>query len=153
GNASDATRRVDVIVPVYRGLEETRACLEAASATLGDHADLIVVDDASPEPALVDYIDALAKRGRITLLRNEANLRFPASCNRGMALHRDRDVVLLNSDAVVHGDWLRRLTPAAYSASDIATVTPFSNAGSIVSYPAGEEQDCDPQTAARLDDL
>src|SRR5581483_108909 len=32
--ASEASRRIDVIVPVYRGLEETRACLEAALATL-----------------------------------------------------------------------------------------------------------------------
>jgi O-antigen biosynthesis protein len=57
------------------------------------------------------------------------------SVNRGMALHPERDVVLLNSDAEVANDWLDRLAAAAQSADDVATVTPFSNNATICSYP------------------
>jgi len=76
-----------------------------------------------------------AAAGRITLLRNERNLGFVRSVNAGMALHADRDVVLLNSDTEVANDWLDRLVAAAHSAPDIATATPFSNNATICSYP------------------
>lgn len=69
------------------------------------------------------------------LHRNSANLGFVATVNRGMALHPDRDVVLLNSDTEVSGNWLDRLRHAALSGPDIATVTPLSNNATICSYP------------------
>src|SRR6185295_13972018 len=46
-----------------------------------------------------------------------------------------RDVVLLNSDTRVTARWLGKLQEAAYSAPEIATVTPFSNSATICSLP------------------
>ncbi|HZB90955.1 MAG TPA: glycosyltransferase, partial [Stellaceae bacterium] len=146
-------RGIDVIVPVYGGGAETLACLDAVIATTAGKAQLVVVDDASPEPELADALQRLAAAGSITLLRNERNCGFPASANRGLALNPDRDAVLLNSDTVVFGDWLDRLAAAAYSAADVGTVTPFSNSGSIASYPGGVDQACDATTAAAIDAL
>ncbi|MCC8987036.1 MAG: glycosyltransferase, partial [Candidatus Contendobacter sp.] len=135
-SASYRTVLVDVIIPVYRGLAETRACLlSVLSSQRSVPHEIIVIDDASPEPALTDYLRELAAAGRITLLRNAQNLGFVQTVNRGMALHEERDVVLLNSDTEVAGDWLDRLTQCAYSAPDIGTVTPFSNNATICSYP------------------
>src|SRR4030095_3392247 len=71
----------------------------------------------------------------ITLLRNAENLGFVRTVNRGMSLHPERDVVLLNSDTEVANDWLARFRAAAYPAADIATVTPLSNNATICSYP------------------
>ncbi len=127
---------VDIVIPAYRGLESTRLCIESVLANpLRTAHALVVVDDASPEPALSRYLDALAKQGRITLLRNEHNLGFVQSVNRGMSLHPERDVVLLNSDTEVANDWLDRLRACAYREPRIATVTPFSNNATICSYP------------------
>ena len=132
---------VDVVVPVYGGREVTLACLEAVMATCrNERAEIVVIDDASPDPALSAALDALAAQGRITLLRNETNLGFPASANRGMRLHKKRDVVLLNSDAQVFEGWLPRLKTAACAASDTGTATALSNEASICSY-GGEEAD------------
>ena len=127
---------VNLIIPVYRGLAETRACLSSVlrSQQSVPH-EIIVIDDASPDPALADYLRELAMAGHITLLRNDQNLGFVQTVNRGMALHEERDVMLLNSDAEVAGDWLDRLTQCAYSSPDIGTVTPFSNNATICSYP------------------
>ena len=127
---------IDVIVPVYRGLAETRRCLESVlAATQRSPHEVVVIDDATPEPALAEYVDGLARAGRVSLLRNEANQGFVRSVNRGMALHGDRDVVLLNSDTEVCGDWLDRLHAAAHASADVATATPFSNNATICSYP------------------
>ncbi len=127
---------VDVIVPVYRDIEKTRRCLESILAARQKTAfELIVIDDASPEPALSHYLASLEGRECVTVLRNPHNLGFVRTVNRGMALHTDRDVVLLNSDTEVANDWLDRLRRCARNAPDIGTVTPFSNNATICSYP------------------
>jgi GT2 family glycosyltransferase len=127
---------IDVVIPVYRGLEQTRRCIESVLAQRQAQAhEVVVVDDATPEPAIAAYLDGLARDGRITLHRNATNLGFVRSVNLGMALHGDRDVVLLNSDTEVANDWLDRLHGAAHRAPDIATATPFSNSATICSYP------------------
>jgi GT2 family glycosyltransferase len=127
---------IDVIIPVYKGFEETRRCIESVLARRGrEPFNAVVIDDASPEPEIAAYLDAAAREGRIELVRNERNLGFVQSVNRGMALHRDRDVVLLNSDTEVANDWLDRLRVAAYVHEKVATATPFSNNATICSYP------------------
>lgn len=128
--------KVDVVMPVYG----SRAlALQAIDSVLGAETreayELVVVDDASPDPALRRELEALAAAGLITLLVNERNLGFVQSVNRGFAAHADRDVVLLNSDTKVFGDWLDRLM-AALRTARTATATPLSNAATILSYPA-----------------
>lgn len=136
--------KVDVIVPVYGGIRETIACLESvlSSSSTVDY-DLIVINDASPEPDLVKALEKLAgEHEKITLLHNEKNLGFTGTVVRGMSLHPERDVLLLNSDTLVSGDWLDRLTRQAYGQSRVGSVTPFSNNASICGYPIflGEEE-------------
>jgi GT2 family glycosyltransferase len=127
---------LDVIVPVFGGLAQTRRCLESVMAAgVRTPFAIVVVDDASPIPEIGAWLDELAAVGRITLVRNAGNEGFVRSVNRGMAMHADRDAVLLNSDTEVANDWLDRLRRAAYSAPDVGTVTPFSNNATICSYP------------------
>ena len=127
---------IDVIIPVFRGLAQTRACIESVLRERQETPhEVVVVDDASPEPGISAYLDGLAGGGRISLVRHAQNLGFVQSVNRGMSLHADRDVVLLNSDTEVANDWLDRLRACAHGAADIATVTPFSNNATICSYP------------------
>lgn len=127
---------VDVIVPVYKDRELTRRCLRSVLAARNATAfALIVIDDASPEPELSAELQQLAERGLIELHRHAHNLGFVATVNAGMALHPERDVVLLNSDTEVYGDWLDRLRNAAYCRQRVASVTPLSNNATICSYP------------------
>ncbi|MBK1672476.1 hypothetical protein CKO35_04025 [Ectothiorhodospira shaposhnikovii] len=127
---------VDVIVPVYRNGQLTRACIESVLASRCRNPwTLVVVDDASPEPDLCRWLDELAGTGRIELVRNRANQGFVRSVNRGMSLHPDRDVVLLNSDTLVYGDWLDRLRDCAWAHPVTGTVTPLSNNATLASYP------------------
>lgn len=128
---------VDVIVPVYRGLDDTRNCIESVLASpCRTHWQLVVINDASPEPEVTAWLrEKAAQEPRITLLENEENLGFVGTVNRGMALNTAHDVLLLNSDTVVANDWLDRIRQAAYGDVRIASVTPFSNNATICSYP------------------
>ena len=123
-----------LIVPVYRGYEETLACLYALRCT-APAARLVVVEDASPEGALRRRLQSLAREGHFELLQNARNLGFLGAVTRGLDFDQEADVVLVNSDVLVHGDWLDRLRAAAGRRPDIGTVTPLSNNGDIASYP------------------
>ncbi len=146
------TRLVDIVVPVFAGREETHRCIASVLATVGpDQAELVVVNDASPDADLCVDLERLAKSGRITLLVNSTNLGFPGTANRGMQVHPDRDVVLLNSDCEVFDDWLARLQAAAYAGHDIASVTPLGENASIASYPSRSDSDSDSWPASSID--
>ncbi len=126
---------VDVVVPVYRGQAETLRCLESlAAARVSAPCEVTVIIDDSDVAAYEEVIRAARQYG-FTVMLNRQNLGFVRTANRAFRLHPRRDVVLLNSDTVVHGDWLGRLRRTAYSHPAIGTVTPFSNNATILSYP------------------
>lgn len=148
---------VDIIVPVYRGLEDTQLCIRSVLASrCRTPWRLVVINDAGPEPEVTHWLrEASRQDSRIVLLENEHNLGFVATVNRGMALSDAHDALLLNSDTEVANDWLDRLRDAAYSDARVASVTPFSNNATICSYP----RFCEPNElppgwdTARLDAL
>lgn len=135
----DASRRtVDVIIPVYRGIEETSRCIEsyfAASASNQTPARLVVINDCSPEPEMHVYLEQASAEFGFLLLKNEVNLGFVGTANRGMAMGPQNDVLLLNSDTEVANDWLDRIVAHADADPRVATVTPLSNNATICSYP------------------
>ena len=133
---NDASERIDIVIPVFRGEVAVRRCLESVFASDAARvADIVVVDDASPEPAVSEYLQALAANNKVTLLRHEHNQGFVESVNEAAELHPDRDFVILNADTEVAGDWLQRLQHHAAHNDAIATVTPFSNNATIASFP------------------
>jgi GT2 family glycosyltransferase len=134
---------IDVLEPVYKGQKDTLDCLHSLIQYQADNQtphQIIVLDDASPEGNLVNALQRLARKGQITYIRREQNLGFIKNMNRGMALHPARDVVWLNADTRVHGNWLDRLKAAAYSHDQIASATPFSNNGELMSFPVMRQQ-------------
>ncbi|WP_060481601.1 glycosyltransferase family 2 protein [Pseudomonas sp. NBRC 111119] len=132
---------VDVLIPVYNGLEETLECinsaLDARKLNRTPHR-LVVIEDKTPVPALAKALKVLAAKGKITLINNAVNLGFIRTMNRAMALSPNKDVVWLNADTRVHGAWLDRLREVAYSDERIASVTPFTNNGELMSFPRSQ---------------
>jgi GT2 family glycosyltransferase/glycosyltransferase involved in cell wall biosynthesis len=130
-------RKVDIIIPVYEGYQETVACITSVLETVDTRwARLVVISDCSPNQSIIQYLETLSEmRPDIVLLSNEKNLGFVATVNRGMAYDVDKDIVLLNSDVAVSGDWLTRLREAAYRQNRVASITPFSNNATICSFP------------------
>ena len=123
---------IDIIIPAYRGLAETRRCLESVlAARVRAPHEVVVVDDASPEPELSDWLREAAGAGRFTLLVHERNRGFVASVNEGMRLHPGRDVVLLNSDTEVAPGWLDRIAACAAREDRAGTVTHYANNATI----------------------
>lgn len=149
---------VDVLIPIYDGLEETLECINSAIAARKLNRTphrLVVLDDATPVAALRKALKVLASKGKITLVQQPVNLGFIRTMNRAMALSPRQDVVWLNADTRVHGNWLDRLRDTAYAADDIASVTPFTNNGELMSFPVSRVSSPMPsaQEQAELDTL
>ena len=146
GEASSAKRKpdtadaaggaVDIVVPVFNAPADLRRCVASVLECTDAPFNLVLIDDASTDAGVAGVFADLAARAdpRIVLLRNERNLGFTATANRGMTRTR-ADIVLLNSDTIVTSGWLAALRRCARSDPAIATVTPFSNNAEICSFP------------------
>jgi GT2 family glycosyltransferase len=142
GGVSDAPagmsyrrRMADIVIPVHGGTAMVLACLDSVLANRRLPSRVIVIDDASEEPKLIEALDRFAQQKRIRLIRNRRNQGFSVSANAGISAASGRDIILLNSDTLVAPGWADDLRAAAYSARDIGTVTPLSNDATILSYP------------------
>lgn len=128
---------LSVVVPVYNAVDELNHCLESLQATVEPGVEVILIDDASPDTSVRELLSAWAHRcpEGWRFERNVNNLGFVGTANRGMRLAQG-DVVLLNSDTVTTQGWLQGLQRCLDSDKNIATATPWTNNGEIVSIPA-----------------
>jgi len=142
------THPVSVILPIYRDVEMTKRCILAAipEVLAISSSKLIAINDASPDADMQAMLEGLAAQwpGKFFLLKNESNLGFVQTVNRGLAYFSQHDVVLLNSDVIVPNDWLSRLVDEAYSRKNIGIVTPFSNNATICSFPQFLQENLQP---------
>lgn len=128
-------KSVDIIIPIYNALEDLVKCI----GNVVEYTDLnihrlILIDDNSTDENVDIYLEAINKKG-IYKYKNDINLGFSGTVNKGMRLSDERDVVLLNSDTMVTSGWLDKLIKCAYSDEGIATASPLSNNASICSVP------------------
>lgn len=123
-----------VIVPVYNALGPLGRCLESLSCNLPDNTSVLLIDDASPDADIAPLLQRYADKNSWELQSNPANLGFVKTANIGLK-QAPSHAVLLNSDTVVTPGWLERMTAAVENDATIATVTPWTNNGEIVSLP------------------
>jgi GT2 family glycosyltransferase len=126
---------VDVIIPVYNAYEDLIICLNSVFLYRAGYR-VILINDKSTDPRIYTLFRELAswKYDWLLVIENEINLGFVKSVNKGMKLS-GKDVILLNSDTIVTKGWAGKIHHCAYSGEEIATVTPFTNNGTICSIP------------------
>ncbi|NQZ96069.1 MAG: glycosyltransferase [Myxococcales bacterium] len=123
---------VSIVIPVYGQLVYTLACLRSISrAETRTSFEVVVVDDHSPD----DDYEAVSRIENLTVIRNETNLGYLRSCNRGAAEARGREIVFLNNDTIVTDGWLDQLleTRAVFPRAGLV--------GSSLLFPNGRLQE------------
>ncbi len=128
---------VVVCIPVYGAPELLAESLTAVLAHTPTDVKILVVDDASPDPAIHAFVASLESvlEHDVSYLRQPQNLGFPGNVNSAFAAATPADVVVLNSDCVVAAGWLEGLRRAAYSDALVATASALTNHGTILSVP------------------
>lgn len=126
---------VCVILPVYKNLGLVEKCVESILRNSSLPIKLIIVDDASGEKDLEQYLLSVSERYKyIKLIRNIENKGFVKSVNSALPFV-DGHFAIVNSDVEVPYKWLERLLFPIYANPQIASTTPFTNAGTICSFP------------------
>jgi len=126
------TPLVSIVIPVYGKIDFTLRCL----ASIARHPpalpfEIIIVDDCSGD----DSAATLRQCAGVTLLQNQQNMGFIASCNRGADAAAGDYLCFLNNDTEVSPGWLEELH-ACFAQFPLAAI-----AGSKLVYPDGRLQE------------
>lgn len=133
--AMEMTRSVDIIIPIYNGYEYLEPLFDSVLAGTNSPYRVILVNDASPDERVSGLIESYQSRfPSCLLLSNEENLGFCQTVNKAVG-YTAGDFVLLNTDTEVPNGWLERLMAPMLEDRSIASATPFTNAGTICSFP------------------
>jgi len=91
-------------------------CVLSIRRTVSDTVDILIVDDCSPQPWLVDVFEERYERAGFELVRKDVNEGFSRTVNVGLerARREGREAVLMNADVVMlTPGWLTRCRRAA----------------------------------------
>lgn len=128
-----------VVIPNYsRSDEDVKTLVDALASiekTASGEVKTVVVDDCSPEPKLVDEIEALQPRLNFHLIRREKNEGFSRTVNVGLEIARDegRDAVLMNADLEIDTPgWVEKFQDTQDKFGNPASVV-----GALLLYPNG----------------
>jgi glycosyltransferase involved in cell wall biosynthesis len=128
-----ASPQTSVIMPAYRASATIRESVESALAQTVEDLELIVVDDASPEP--VADVLADVRDPRLRIIRHGRNRKAPAARNTALRAARAPLVSQLDADDLWEPEYLERVLPHF---EDPAIGLTYTNA-KILGHPTGHE--------------
>jgi GT2 family glycosyltransferase len=125
---------VSIIVASYNTAQLTAECIRSViDNTKRVSYEIIVVDDCSPD----DSVGRLgAEFPDVTVLVNDANVRYAKTNNRGLSAANGRYALLLNTDTLLNGDAVSTLVEFMEATPEAAA------AGPKLLNPDGSTQHC-----------
>lgn len=159
-NAADVISRLThfpddvpvVTVPIFNAYDDVVACIRNLLEHTPANVPILAIDDASTDPRISEALRAIADE-RFIYIRKPTNSGFVSTANLAFEIAKPRDVVLVNSDVIVPARWLERLRAAAYSQTTIATATPFTNHGSLLTLPESDRPSNDLPAGMSLEQI
>jgi len=147
--------RVLLAVTFYNGRTFAERTMESLArlSRRGIDLDVLVLDDASPEPGFSGYLSNLAERRGAVYYRTPRNLGIPRNVNLGLATAQRLDydyVVISNSDVIYARNAVEVLLESIEAVPDAASVTAWSTNVDPYSLPNGSELYVESQEVADL---
>lgn len=131
-------------VTFYNGRSFARRTMESIAGL--EHAgfalDLLILDDASPEPGFSDHLAGLCAEFGATYYRTPRNLGIPRNVNLGLATAQRLQydyVVISNSDVIYAKNALSVMLDVVSESATAASVTAWSTNVDPYSLPNGTE--------------
>ena len=130
------TPRVSIIIPTKNGADLVATCVESARAQAGyDAYDVTVIDHASDEPALLDYLARESAASRLGVFPYAGPFNFAAMNNAAVKATEGSWLLFLNNDVSDFSPgWLADLVAVTELDPRIAAV------GARLRYPDGDLQ-------------
>ena len=90
--------KVSIIIPVYEHVRYIEKCIRSALAQDWGNLEVIVVNDASPDPAVRSLLDTLEGLPRLTIVHNLDNIGICQTQNRALTLSTGAIIAFLDCD-------------------------------------------------------
>jgi len=137
-NNEDSTisinHEIDIIIPIENNISSLITLFDNLFRNTDLPYRLILVDDGSQDHAVQEFLQNIVRqRSGTVLIHNQQKKGFVQSVNAA-AKHAKNHFILLNTDVEVPKGWLQRLMRPIIEGSNIASTTPFTNAGAICSF-------------------
>lgn len=106
---------VSLIIPTRNGLRLIRQCIDSIlEKTSYLNYEILIVDNNSDEPSLLEYLEELKKRTNIRIVRDNRPFNYSQLNNAAAILARGEILGLLNNDLeVISPDWLSEMVSIA----------------------------------------
>lgn len=134
---NEISKPIDIIIPVYNGFEFLDKLFLSIKENTSLPYRLLISDDKSPDERVVPFIENFIAENpniNITFIKNIENQGFLKTVNL-LSKYVENHMVLLNTDTEVPKFWLERLMYPIFKDRNIASTTPFTNSGTICSFP------------------
>lgn len=127
-------RSYDIIIPVYNGYKYLDKLFSSVAKTKANY-NLIVINDAGDDERVEEFLKKYEEsHNNVTFISHSENRGFVKTVNEGLK-RAVNDVVILNTDVELPEQWLERLMLPIVTDGKVASVTPFTNSGTICSFP------------------
>jgi glycosyltransferase involved in cell wall biosynthesis len=93
-----ASPKVSIVIPVYNHARYIEQCIHSALAQSWTNLEVIVVNDASPDPEVKRILDSLEGMPRLTIEHNASNMGICLAQNRAMVLSTGDIIAFLDCD-------------------------------------------------------
>ena len=130
-STTDCQPAISVIIPVYarnsHEVDKLDCCLQALDRnTLRDQAEIIVVDDCSPETA-ASAIEQVAHKYNARCSRQKENKGPGITRNYGTGLAKGKILAFIDCDCLAPRDWLLKITRPIREQNYTATTSSYSD--------------------------
>lgn len=117
----------DIVIPVYNSLNHVRPCLNSLSRNIPDNSKIIIVDDGSDEYVSKE-IKKICDRFKVNVeyVKNNENMGYLKSCNKGISSGNNPFVILTNSDTIVFRNTFEILKKTFEDYPNIGVINPVS---------------------------
>ncbi len=112
---------ISVVIVSYNSRDYIDACIASLQRTLPPNAEIVIVDNASPD-GTADYI--AAHHPSVKLIAHTDNAGFAVGNNLAVAHARGKYIVFINPDTTVEAGWLEPMIDVLEQASNVGLVTP-----------------------------
>jgi len=96
--ANTACPLVSVLVPVYNHAGYLRRCISSILAQTYSNFEVVIIDDASPDPDVRDILDDYKDEPRCKVLYNSSNMGISETQNRGLIESQGMRIAFVDCD-------------------------------------------------------
>lgn len=126
---------ITVLVPVYNGFDYLDKLFHGLDKSRLPF-NCLIIEDSSPDTRIRPKLQEIKSnlKHNCEIIFNDNNLGFVQTINKGLAKCPGH-AVIVNTDTELPNEWLERLIAPILNDQSIASATPFTNSGTICSFP------------------